>query len=302
MTSGGVCDMICSTKQGEGGHGMRILYRQAQGNTTLGEYGISELCFKKLSLQSDRAVISAKVHRHSEFELHLVTSGCQYYEIEGDSVCVDAGCFLLIAPNVQHRAMSFDEHTEKYALTFQYAACAPFFDIPNAFSFALRSIPNESMEGLLFAEGELLHKTKLSQRLAENRLFELLTSIFRSVGLKENTETIQGLPTHAVLSLAIRYIEDNIECAPTVYELASYCHLSERQLSRIFLRHEAKTPFEFIRLRRIERAKELLQDTSLSLFEISERMSFPSEYYFNQFFKSGYGMPPGAYRKSVKQS
>ncbi len=279
---------------------MKILYRQIPDDTTLAEYGISELCFKKLSLQSDRAVISGKAHRHSEFEIHLITNGAQYYEIEGGAVCVDAGNLLLIAPNVQHRAISFDENTEKYALTFQYSSCAPFFDIPSSFSSVLRTIPSESKEGLLFSERELQHKTKLSQRLTENRLFEILTSIFRSVGFKENTETIQSLPVHAVLSLAIRYIEDNIECAPTVYEVANYCHLSERQLARIFLRHEAKTPFEFIRSRRIERAKELLKDTTLSLFEISERMGFPSEYYFNQFFKSGYGMPPGAYRKSVK--
>ncbi len=281
---------------------MKILYRQIPDATTLDEYGVSELCFKKLSLQSDSAVISGKAHRHSEFEVHLVTNGCQYYEIEEDTVCVDSGHFLLIAPNVQHRAISFDENTEKYALTFQYSSSLPFFDIPNSFSFALQSISNEIIEGLLFSEQELQHKTKLSQRLAENRLFEILTVIFRSVGLQENTETIQNLPTHAMLSLAIRYIDDNIECSPTVHEVANYCHLSERQLARIFLRYESKTLFEFIRMRRIERARELLKDTSLSLFEISEQMSFPSEYYFNQFFKSGYGMPPGAYRKSVKQS
>ncbi len=281
---------------------MKILYRQNADDTAFYEYGISELCFKKLSLQSDGDAISGKTHRHSEFEIHLVTNGCQYYEIEGDTVCVDAGYFLLIAPNVQHRAISFDENTEKYALTFQYSADAPFFHIPGSFSFALRSIPDESIEGLLFSGRELQHKTKLSRRLAENRLFEILTSFFRCIGLKENTETIQNLPIHAVLSLAVRYIDDNIECAPTVYDVANYCHLSERQLARIFLRYESKTPFEFIRMRRIERAKELLKDTALSLFEISERMCFPNEYYFNQFFKSGYGMPPGAYRKTVKQS
>ncbi len=281
---------------------MKILYRQIPDDTALAEFGISELYFKKLSLQSDRAVISDKAHRHSEFEIHLVTSGCQYYEIEGKAVCVDAGCFLLIAPNVQHRAMSFGENTEKYALTFQYAKSGPLVAVPSFFSHAAGSIPTAAIDGLLFADQELQHKTKLSRRLAENRLFEILISIYRSVGLKENTETIQSLPVHAVLSLAIRYIDDNIECAPTVYEVANYCHLGERQLSRIFLRYESKTPFEFIRMRRIERAKELLKDTALSLSELSERMCFPSEYYFNQFFKCGYGMPPGTYRKSVRQS
>ncbi len=281
---------------------MKILYRQIPDNAALAEYGISEMCFKKLSLQSDSAVVSDKSHRHSEFEIHFVTSGCQYYEIDGDVVGVYAGNFLLIAPNVLHRVMSFDENTEKYALTFQYSPCASFFNIPSSFSFALQSIPRDFEQGLLFSERELQHKTNLSQRLTENRLFEILTCIFRSVGFKENTETIQNLPVNAILSLAIRYIDDNIECAPTVHEVASYCHLSERQLSRIFLRYEARTPFEFIRARRIERVRELLQDTSLSLSEISERMRFPSEYYFNQFFKCGYGMPPGAYRRSVKQS
>ncbi len=279
---------------------MKILWRQFSDDEVLTEYGISELCFKKLHLQSDRAVISDKAHRHSEFEVHFVTNGCQYYEIDGKTQCVNEGNFLLVAPNIQHRAISFDENTEKYALLFQYASHVSFFDIPPSFSYIIRKIPAAAVEGLFFAEQELQRKTTLAQCLAKNRLLEILTLLFRSMGLKENTEAVQQSGAPAVLSLAVHYIEDNIECAPAVNEVAHYCHLSERQLARIFLRYESKTVFEFIRLRRIERAKELLKNTALSLSEISERMSFPSEYYFNQFFKCGYGMPPGAYRKSIK--
>ncbi len=279
---------------------MKILYRQFPDDSALTEYGISELYFKKFHLQSDKDVISDKTHRHSEFELHLITNGCQYYEIEGKPAHVTGGSFLLIAPNVQHHAISFDENTEKYALTFQYAPCSYFFDIPTPFSYALHNIPTGAIKGLSVAEQELQRKTKLSQRLAENRLLEILTSVFRSIGLKETSKSVQNSPIPAVLSLAMRYIDDNIEFSPTVKEVASYCHLSERQLARVFLRYEAKTVFDFIRAKRIERIKELLKDSSLALSEISERMSFPSEYYFNQFFKSGYGMPPGAYRKSIK--
>ncbi len=279
---------------------MKILWRQFSDDSALSEYGISELCFKKLSLQADRTAISNKAHRHSEFELHLITKGCQYYEINGNFECVKEGNFLLIAPNVQHRALTFDEHTEKLALLFQYVSNPCFFQIPTSFSHATRPIPAAVKEGLLFAEQESQHKTALAQRLTENRLLEILVLLFRSIGLKENTAVFQSPKIPAVLSLAIRYINDNIDCAPTVNEVANYCRLSERQLSRVFLQYEAKTVFEFIRSRRIERAKELLTDTTLSLSEISESMCFPSEYYFNQFFKSGYGMPPGAYRKTVK--
>ena len=98
--------------------------------------------------------------------------------------------------------------------------------------------------------------------------------------------------------MATQYIQDNIEQAPTVSEVAAYCGVSERQLSRIFA-GEGQSPAEIIRAQRVRRIEELLADPSLSLKDIGDRMGFSDEYYFNAFFKKYAGMTPGAYRKTM---
>ena len=41
----------------------------------------------------------------------------------------------------------------------------------------------------------------------------------------------------------------------------------------------------------------VMNESELSLKEISERLNFANEYYFNTFFKKYSGMTPGEYRK-----
>ena len=60
---------------------------------------------------------------------------------------------------------------------------------------------------------------------------------------------------------------------------------------------EGIAPGEFIKNQRIRLMEKMLSDETLSLSEISEKMHFSSEYYFNTFFKKYAGMPPGEYRK-----
>ena len=57
---------------------------------------------------------------------------------------------------------------------------------------------------------------------------------------------------------------------------------------------------EYIRLVRINRAKELMLEGRLSLNEIAEATGFNSIGYFRESFKSVMGIPPGDYLKSLK--
>ena len=103
------------------------------------------------------------------------------------------------------------------------------------------------------------------------------------------------------LSIAKQYIEDNIERSISLSELAAYCYLSEKQLTRIFRQGEGVSAAEYVRQRRCRKIEELLAGSDLTLCAISEQMGFSSEYYFNAFYKKYAGMTPGAYRKSVSE-
>jgi AraC-like DNA-binding protein len=86
-----------------------------------------------------------------------------------------------------------------------------------------------------------------------------------------------------------------------VGEVAKYCYLSTKQLTRIFNVYEGVSPGEYIIKARVAKIKKLISDKSFSLKQISDIMHFNNEYYFNAFFKKHSGLPPGEYRKMLGQ-
>ncbi len=73
--------------------------------------------------------------------------------------------------------------------------------------------------------------------------------------------------------------------------------VSRRQLERRFQEVLGHTPFEEIRRQRMERAKELLIDTHLSMLQIAVRCGYETASSFVTAFRSRVGCTPDAFRK-----
>ena len=129
-------------------------------------------------------------------------------------------------------------------------------------------------------------------------MLELIIQILRLL-LSEVPETPVESEGDMRLYLAKQYVSDNICRAISVEELATYCHIGKKQLTRIFLCEEGCTVAEYVRRARCRHIEKLLADPSRTLSGISEEMHFCNEYYFNTFFKRHTGMTPGAYRRSI---
>lgn len=272
---------------------MKVLYKQpAQDtNTSLIRFGIRNCYFKKLSVDLDRKSITKKTHHHSGFEIHIITSGCQKYEVCGEVYTLERGSFLLIYPNAPHKVITSTPDTQKNSITFTWNTDAH----RNCF---FGKISERMCSNLAFISNEGLLQKEISSTLIENTILETLVLVFRLLGVKENITTAKQ-NENIMLSLAKQYISDNIEISLSVTDVAEYCCLSVKQLTRIFQRYEEISPGEYIKNRRISKIEKLLADDLLSLKQISEIMNFNNEYYFNAFFKKNSGMPPGEYRKTL---
>ena len=80
--------------------------------------------------------------------------------------------------------------------------------------------------------------------------------------------------------------------------LCKHISRSESQTIRIFKNLYGITPYAYVLNRKIDFAKKLLIDTTLSIGEISSKLCFVDEYYFSNIFKKKVGCPPIQYRKS----
>ena len=150
----------------------------------------------------------------------------------------------------------------------------------------------------ILSEYELSLST--SEFLIGNRVLESILLLFRSVGTAETKLQPPIGMVDARIDLAKQFIRDNIQSPLQVSEVAAYCYVSPKQLTRLFYASEKISPAIYIKKEKIRYIESLLADPTLSLREISDRMCFANEYSFNAFFKKYYGMTPGQYRKMLQ--
>lgn len=281
---------------------MKILYRQSQNDILLNNLGIQKCYFKHLITDEDASSITSKLHHHTGFEIHIITEGYQEYESGSSLFRAEKGTFLIIPPLLEHRVVSTAPHTAKYSLTFE--------STPKLIASLTLLTPDQCITGTLsnrisetirHITEEYAHKKQNSAPLICNAIFEILVLFSRQMGLKEETAASNTYDEDFRLTLAKQYIQDNIKAALSVSDVADYCHISTKQLTRIFQKFENTTPLKYLQTQRITHIEMLLAEDTLSLKEISEQMNFTNEYYFNTFFTRHAGMTPGAYRKMLRQ-
>jgi DNA-binding response OmpR family regulator/two-component sensor histidine kinase len=83
----------------------------------------------------------------------------------------------------------------------------------------------------------------------------------------------------------------------SIHELARELHLSRSQVHRKIKALTGMSPAIYIRHIRVQKAKELLASTQLSISEIAYQVGFKSPVYFSQVFKKTFGESPKATRK-----
>lgn len=280
---------------------MKIFFQQSQHSCALlDNLGVRQCYVKKLSGERDAASVLRCFHHHNGFEIHLMLQGEEQYETAQGIFLVQAGQYLLIPPRMQHRCVHTALETCKGSITFSledeqaHALFAPL--LPHCLC---AGIPSAVQNAFAFIEQEAGNDPFLSPALLANRTAEILVFLARATGYQPPDFPAAEPPADPRLAMARQYIRDNIARPLSCDEVAAYCHLSTRQLARLFAQSEEKTLNACIHQQRIACIERLLADPSLTLRQISEQMHFSSEYYFNAFVKKHAGMTPGAYRKMI---
>ncbi|GIQ67339.1 response regulator [Xylanibacillus composti] len=98
---------------------------------------------------------------------------------------------------------------------------------------------------------------------------------------------------------ALRYIDQHLNQAFGLKEVATHVHLNPSYFSVLFKEEMQLTFSDYVTRRRLQRAKELLVQTKLPIVEIAERVGYKTAKYFNKLFKEYEKQSPGQYRKRM---
>lgn len=96
------------------------------------------------------------------------------------------------------------------------------------------------------------------------------------------------------------YIALHIDSELTVEELAGRVYLSAAHLSRLFKKKHDMTVNDYITDQRMKVAKELLENTDLSVTMISAKAGYSNYSYFIKMFKKTYGKTPRVFRQELE--
>ncbi len=84
----------------------------------------------------------------------------------------------------------------------------------------------------------------------------------------------------------------------TLGELAVEAYVTKEHLIRLFQLYEYISPIKHLWKVRLDRSKELLSSTGLSIGEIAERTGFKNTHHYSRMFKQSTGVTPTEYRAS----
>ena len=85
----------------------------------------------------------------------------------------------------------------------------------------------------------------------------------------------------------------------SVEELSREVFMSRVALYKKLFALSGKTPIEFIRSVRLQRAAQLLQKKELTVAEVAYEVGFNNPKYFSKFFKEQFGTLPSAYGREL---
>jgi len=106
-----------------------------------------------------------------------------------------------------------------------------------------------------------------------------------------------AIPVYVCLLRAKDLIDRDYAQPLDVPALAREAHASTAHFSRSFKRAFGETPHQYLLRRRIERAKDLLRSTDLTVDEVTFEVGLQSVGTFSTSFRKLVGEPPGAYAR-----
>jgi len=97
------------------------------------------------------------------------------------------------------------------------------------------------------------------------------------------------------LRSVIEYIEGHLGSDPTLEEMAAVARLSPYHFARQFRSATGLPPHQFVIARRVERAKQLMQEGGFSLAQVAMNAGFSDQSHLSRHFKRLVGVTPGQF-------
>lgn len=138
--------------------------------------------------------------------------------------------------------------------------------------------------------------------ISEHRSWKEASDYFRELAnlLFERMDGGNDQETSEVVEQIHRYVDDHLDGDLTLNRLAEHVFLTPFYLSRLYKQKTGHNISDYITRTRVDRAKQLLGESTLKIHEVGMRIGYDSASYFTRLFKKATLLTPQEYRDSLK--
>ncbi len=266
---------------------------------------------KLITVRKHTRFVHFPEHSHDYIEVVYMCKGQTTHIINGEQVLLREGELLFLSRNARQEILPAGEGD----------IAVNFIILPQFFDNVLTMLGDEETPLRRFIIDSLRSKNSNSsflhfevsdvlpiQNLVENLIWTLLygSQNKRSVNqmtmgllflqLIGYTDRLRNTNEHSSIALAtLRYIEEHY-LDGSLGELANILHYDVAWLSREIKRETGKTYTELLQDKRLSQAAFLLENTDLSVADISAKAGYENESYFHRIFAKKFSMTPRNYR------
>jgi AraC-like DNA-binding protein len=231
--------------------------------------------------------------------LYIVRGAC-HVVLSGGETIVPAGRFILFRPGErQEYFFEADSGSFSYYIHFTGRDAEAVLRSLGLWDITVGIAPNSRELEWLFSQ--MIREYSLSQAAHETVSGGLLLSILGLLarGVELSRSQIDEKKQMRV-QRAIERMYADMDKKLSIEALARECNYSVGYFSHLFRAVTGVSAHAYMCRLRIERAKNMLDSTDLSVLEIALAVGCEDQNYFSRFFKEQTGLSPTAYRASRK--
>ena len=254
------------------------------------------------------------MHWHPYFEIATAQSGVLDYQVGQTHTILEPGDSIFVNQNMLHgiRQVSGSAPDPLPIIVFSGTVVAPENSAIYQ-NYIQPILACSSLPFVVFRQGNdlwnevhrqihaiycAMRERPVCYELAVQRsLCCILEAVFRNLDSLPKSEASRvQLDAQIRLQKMLSYIYENYTRTITLADIAGAANISRSEAGRCFQAYLGCSPVEALIQHRLETARHLLQQTTMTLQEISFACGFHSVNYFSRQFRRKYGYSPGEKR------
>lgn len=266
-----------------------------------------------ITLRKHTRFIDFPKHKHDYIEINYVYNGSFHQRIGNEEISLGKGEMVFLNQHIEHEIKACSEEDIIINFIIQprfFEFIFSYLNSENMVSdFLINSLYSSTQKGqyLYFQVAHIDNIQDLMKKIIDEMMRPTLlsdSSIKLYMGLfiieliknsdkivKKHTYSMQ----HYLIVEVLKYIEENYRNA-TLYEVSDRLNQTHYSLSKAIKKATSFTFKELLQERRLNKAKEFLENTTLPIAEIVDKVGYENISYFYRIFKKRYHLTPKAYR------